>query len=155
MGFVFFFSTYYELFYKEETSSELILICRGENQIDEDENAIRENFKKQEECWNKGSIECYMKAYFHSDSIRTISRGGVTYGYDKIEGNYLKYYPKDKMGKLHFDQMKLTRLSDEFYYVVGRFNLNYPDKDELRQGYFSVIMQKINGQWLMVSDHSS
>lgn len=126
-----------------------------ENQQKIDELAIRENFKKQEECWNEGSIECYMKAYLKSDSIRTISRGGVTYGYDSIEGNYLKYYPKDKMGKLHFDQMTLTRLSDKSYYVVGRFNLKHPDKEELRQGYFSVIMQKIKGEWLMVSDHSS
>lgn len=119
-----------------------------------DEQAIRDNFKKQEDCWNQGSIDCYMTAYLQSDSIRTISRAGITYGFGAIRQNYLHYYPPGKMGRLHFDNFSLTRLSDNYYYVVGRFNLVYPDRKEPVEGYFSVIMQKIGGQWLMVSDHS-
>lgn len=119
-----------------------------------DEQAIRDNFKKQEDCWNGGSIDCYMSAYLMSDSIRTISRSGVTYGYESIRQNYHKHYPPGKMGTLYFDNMRLTRLNDEFYYVVGRFNLVFPEKNEPLQGHFSVLMQKIGGQWLMVSDHS-
>ena len=119
-----------------------------------DERAILDNFKKQETCWNEGSVDCYMTAYLPSDSIRTISRNGVTYGYENIRKNYLKYFPPGKMGKLYFSNLNLTRLSDEYYYVVGRFNLKFPERDEPVRGSFSVIMQKINGQWWMVSDHS-
>lgn len=125
---------------------------KGQHKIEEQ--AILDNFKQQEDCWNEGSIECYMKAYVKSDSIRTISRNGVTYGYEPILQNYLKYYPEGTMGKLHFDQVNLTRLSEEYYYVTGRFNLTQEGKPEPRQGYFSVLMQKIEGRWLLVSDHS-
>lgn len=122
--------------------------------IARDEQAIRNNFKKQEDCWNQGSIDCYMTAYLQSDSIRTISRDGFTYGYAHIRQNYLTYFPSDKMGQLHFDELSLTRLSDDHYYVVGRFNLVLPKREEPYQGYFSVLMQKIDGKWLMISDHS-
>lgn len=120
-----------------------------------DEQAIRENFKKQEDCWNQGSIDCYMTAYLRSDSLRTISREGVAYGYDRIRQNYLTNFPPGRMGRLYFDNLNLTRLSDEYYYAVGRFNLVFPERSEPYQGHFSVILQKSGGRWLMVSDHSS
>ena len=116
---------------------------------------IQENFNKQEVCWNAADIECYMEAYATTEMIQTISRGGVTKGYDTIIGNYKKYYPKDKMGQLHFDQMEFRKLSGKYYYVVGRFNLSYEDQKEPRKGYFSVLMKRIKGQWVIVSDHSS
>ncbi|MCB0575872.1 MAG: serine hydrolase [Saprospiraceae bacterium] len=119
-----------------------------------DEVAIRANFSSQEACWNKRDIDCYMQAYWPSDSIRTVSRDGVTRGFSNIRANYLKYFPPEKMGALHFDNMTLTRLSDNYYYVTGRFNLHYEERSESVHGWFSVLMQKINGQWWMVSDHS-
>lgn len=120
-----------------------------------DEAAIKANFKQQEICWNKGDINCYMQAYVPSDDIRTISRSGVTYGHGPISQNYRKYFPAGKMGQLHFDNMSLTRLSEQYYYVVGRFNLSFKKQNQLTQGYFSVLMEKRNGKWLMLSDHSS
>ncbi len=119
-----------------------------------DEKAVLDNFRQQADCWNKGDIDCYMTAYLHSDSIRTISSGGFTYGYENIRQNYLKHFPAGKMGKLHFDKINITHLGEAACYVVGRFNLAYPDRTELTQGYFSVLMQKMDGKWLMVSDHS-
>ena len=119
-----------------------------------DEQAIRDNFRQQENCWNQGDIDCYMTAYLKSDSIRTISSSGFTYGYENIRQHYFKYFPAGKMGQLHFDKMNLTRLSDAAYYVVGRFNLEFPDREEPVQGHFSVLMQKVDGRWVMVSDHS-
>ena len=119
-----------------------------------DEKAILANFKRQEECWNQGSIDCYMTAYLRSDSIRAITRAGVTRGYEEIRQNYRTSFPPERMGRLHFDEMILTRLSEEYYYVVGRFNLIYPDREEPVRGHFSVMMQRIGGEWLMVSDHS-
>ncbi|MCR9173624.1 MAG: hypothetical protein NXI10_14070 [bacterium] len=121
----------------------------------QDSTAIMQNFKKQEECWNSQDLECYVEAYYPSQSVQTVSRAGVTKGYDAILKDYQKYFPKDRMGKLHFDQMELKRLSDEYYYVVGRFNLTYQVPDTMLQGWFSVLLEKIDGSWYMISDHSS
>ena len=123
--------------------------------FEKDTLAIRANFSQQEACWNKGDLECYMEAYAPDGVIQTISRGGVTQGYQNILSGYKKNFPREKMGQLRFDQIGYTRLTDEYYYVVGRFNLSYPPSDRQFQGWFSVVMKKIDGQWLMISDHSS
>lgn len=120
-----------------------------------DSTAIMLNFNKQEECWNAHDLECYVEAYYHSNDIQTISRAGVTKGYSNILRDYKTYFPADRMGQLHFDEIELKRLSDEYYYVFGRFNLNYQSPDTLYQGWFSVLMEKIDGDWYLISDHSS
>lgn len=120
-----------------------------------DEAGIHENLRRGMECWNEGSVDCYMAVtYPATDSVLTISKSGMTYGYETIRQNYLKYFPKDKMGKLHFDQVKMIRMSDEYYYVIGRFHLTYPEPAPMLSGSFSTIMQKIDGVWMVISDHS-
>lgn len=116
---------------------------------------IINNFNKQEICWNNQDLVCYMQAYSKQNNIQTISKAGITTGYDNILADYHRYFPKDRMGKLHFDNMQLKRLSAEYYYVVGRFNLKPESRDTLYQGYFSVLMQKENDDWFIISDHSS
>ncbi len=120
-----------------------------------DDFKIRNNFKKQEECWNRADIECYMRAYATSEPIQTASRGGITHGYDNIIGDYRKYFPKERMGKLYFDNINTRKLSDELYFVTGRFNLKFPDREDESKGWFSVNMKRIDGEWYMITDHSS
>lgn len=115
--------------------------------------AIMENFRQQEVCWNKQDMHCYCEAYADVDSVRTISSSGVTYGKAHILNNYLKW-PKERMGTLYFDQMNINALDDEFYFVTGRFNLTYPN-DEVRSGFFSAIMIKEDDAWKILTDHSS
>lgn len=127
----------------------------ADHQANMDEAMIRGNFKKQEDCWNAKDIECYMLAYAPEGKIQTASRGGVTYGYDNIISDYRKYFPKERMGNLHFDNITLRRLSDELYFVTGRFNLKYEGREQLSQGWFSANMKRIKGKWYMITDHSS
>ncbi len=116
---------------------------------------IKANFKKQEMCWNNSDLVCYMQAYATTEEIQTISRAGVTKGYDVILKQYQQYFPPERMGKLHFDHMQFRKIGAKYYYVIGRFNLTFAEQEEVRQGYFSVLMKKIKGKWFIVSDHSS
>lgn len=118
-----------------------------------DIDSIHENFRQQERCWNQQDMHCYCEAYADVDSVRTISRVGVTYGKNQILQDYLKW-PKERMGKLHFDQMNITALGQAYYFVTGRFNLTYAN-DEVRSGFFSAIMIKEKGAWKILTDHSS
>ncbi len=115
---------------------------------------IMQNFDFQAQCWNKGDTKCYCDAYADLDSIRTISRAGVTYGKRQILADYQKYFPPERMGHLSFDQFEMERLSAEYYFVTGRFTLSYESRDP-RSGYFSVIMKKIGDEWKIYTDHSS
>lgn len=116
---------------------------------------IMENFKAQERCWNAHDLDCYVEAaYENSPTTKTIGRAGVTYGVENILANYKKYYNDDNMGHLFFDQITMDKITGKVYFVTGRFNLEYEGK-ETRRGYFSGLAKKINGKWLLVTDHSS
>ena len=118
------------------------------------EQAIMANFDQQVKCWNQGDIECYCQGYLKSNETRIVSSRGITSGYEAIVASYKKNWPKERMGKMHFNQVKMDKLSNKAYLVHGRFNLTYPESKPL-SGYFTVIMKKVGGQWLMFADHSS
>jgi hypothetical protein len=123
--------------------------------IHDDSLAIMANFSRQEECWNNGDLECYVSAYHPEEEVQTISSVGITKGMNNVLAQYQRFYPQGRMGNLHFDQMQLKRLSNDYYYVVGRFNLKYDVPDTLFQGWFSVLMKQHQDNWFMLSDHSS
>jgi len=116
--------------------------------------AIRKVLDLQSAAWNRGDIEGYMAGYWHSDSLTFIGKKGITYGWRPTLDNYRKSYPgKEAMGRLRFDILQLKLLSDRYSQVTGRWRLQRKAGD--LEGYFTLLFEKINGQWVIVSDHSS
>lgn len=119
-----------------------------------DEQAIRAILAEQTAAWNRGSIDDFMKGYWKSDSLMFIGQNGVTYGYQNTLDNYKKNYSNaDKMGTLTFDLITVKRLSHEYYFVVGKWHLKRNAGDV--GGHYDLVFRKINGQWVIISDHSS
>ncbi len=119
-----------------------------------DEIAIRNVLAKQSAAWNKGDIEAYMQGYWHNDSLVFVGKHGPTYGYDATLKRYKTSYPDvEKMGKLQFTIVQVKQLSQQYYSVLGKWQLARKAGD--LEGYFTLLFRKINGQWLIVSDHSS
>lgn len=118
-----------------------------------EEAAIRAVLDKQVAEWNKGNIDGYMQGYWDNDSLVFIGRKGPKYGYNTTLENYKKAYPDAAaMGKLSFANLKFERLSNEYYYVMGGWSLQREDSPG---GYFTLLFRKINGKWVIVSDHTS
>jgi len=119
-----------------------------------DETAIRKILKEQTESWNQGNIEEFMKGYWKNDSLMFIGSKGITYGFQNTLNNYRKNYDSpDKMGTLNFKLLKVQRLSPEYYFVVGKWDLTR--KAGNVGGHYDLIFRKINGAWVIISDHSS
>jgi len=115
---------------------------------------IKLQMKFQEENWNIGNIEGFMQAYWKSDSLLFVGAKGPTYGWLKTLSNYKMAYPdKAAMGKLNFELIDLKILSDNYAYMLGSWELKR-EKDTLG-GHFSLLWQKIDGEWKIVSDHTS
>lgn len=105
-------------------------------------------------AWNKGDVEEYMQGYVKSDSLLYVGKTGPKYGWNNTLNNYKKSYPdKQAMGYLSFDIKDVKILSPEYAFVLGAWKLKR-EKDE-PGGYFTLIVQKINGEWKVISDHSS
>ena len=107
--------------------------------------------KNQEEAWNKGDLKGFMRGYWKSDSLKFVGSRGISYGWNNTLGNYKKSYPnKEIMGKLHFDIDLIEKLSEDTYYLIGRYTLTR--KNETPTGYFNLIWKNINGKWYIVTD---
>ena len=119
-----------------------------------EEAKIRKLLLTQTESWNRGDIEGFMQTYWKSDSLMFIGKSGVTRGWQKTLENYKKGYPDTAaMGKLSFDILSVKQLSPESCFVVGKWMLKRSIGDI--SGHYTLLLQKMNCQWVIVADHSS
>lgn len=119
-----------------------------------DENSIRKVLTGQTNAWNKGDLQQFMHSYWQNDLLMFIGKSGITYGWQKTLENYKKGYPDTAaMGKLNFELLQVKKLSVDYYFVVGKWNL-------IRSignvgGSFTLLFRKIKNTWVIISDHSS
>ena len=135
-------------------SSLLFLLLIDVSAQSKDEIAIRSILSTQLNAWNNGNIENFMNGYWESDSLMFIGKSGVTYGWKKTLDNYKRGYPDTvAMGKLTFDILQVKRLSDVYFFVVGKWYLTRSVGDV--DGHFTLLFRKIKNKWVIVADHSS
>ncbi len=109
--------------------------------------------KEQEKAWNEANIEGFMQYYWKSDSLKFIGNKGITYGWEKTLANYKKSYPNaEAMGKLRFTLLECTQTGKKAIYVIGKWELT---KEKPVGGHFTLLWKKIDGKWVIVSDHTS
>jgi uncharacterized protein (TIGR02246 family) len=119
-----------------------------------DETEVRIVLAKQNAAWNRGDVDAFMVGYWENDSLMFIGKSGVTYGYKNTLANYKKNYPDTTvMGKLTFTLIKVKQLSPEYFHVTGKYYLTRTIGDA--SGHFTLLFRKINGRWVIISDHSS
>lgn len=125
------------------------------SQTTKDEREVMEVLGRQNMNWNRGDIDAFMQDYWASDSLMFIGKNGVVYGWKATLERYKKSYPdKATMGNLKFDIQKIDFHSKTACWVLGKWHLTREEKGDVG-GYFTLIFKKINGKWLIVSDHTS
>lgn len=119
-----------------------------------DEAVIRKLLSDQTVAWNNGDVENFMKGYWRNDSLMFIGQSGVTYGWTNTLNNYKRNYPDaSAMGKLSFDILVVKKLSKEYYQVVGKWHLKRTIGD--LSGHYTLLLKKIDREWVIIADHSS
>ena len=106
-------------------------------------------------AWNRGDVASFMQGYWHSDSLVFIGKSGLTYGWQPTLDNYRRSYPDaSAMGQLTFSNLHITPIGAKAAHVVGHWHLTRPAAGDL-QGHFLLVFRRLNGQWVIVADHSS
>ncbi len=119
-----------------------------------EQKAVVAVLESQRLAWNKGNIEEYMQGYWKSDSLVFVGKNGPQYGWNKTLQNYQKSYPnKEAMGELQFNFINIEIIGQDQAFVLGQWKLTR-EKDE-PQGFFTLRLKKIKGEWKVVYDHSS
>ena len=120
---------------------------------DKDIETVKSILNRQSEDWNNGDIEQFMEGYWESDQLKFVGSNGVTYGYKATLERYKKNYPNQKiMGKLKFDIISTEKLAPKVILVVGKFHLTREIGDA--EGFFTLTWKKIDGKWVIITDHT-
>ncbi len=124
-------------------------------QTNNDVSRIKAVLQTQEKLWNEGNIEGFMEFYAKSDDLKFIGKGGVTKGWTATLKRYQTSYPnRETMGTLTFDIQEVDVTASQTAWVLGRWNLKRPNLGDVG-GYFTLLLKKIDGRWLVVRDHTS
>ena len=114
---------------------------------------IIEAMKNYENDWNKGDLESFMKMYTNASTMM-MPTGPA--GLSTIRELYEKKYFNGKMPKqnLHYDELKVTMLGDNYALLTGKFTLSGNNLPE-RSGRYSLVMIYTKDGWKILHDHSS
>jgi ketosteroid isomerase-like protein len=118
---------------------------------------IQARLNAQVAAWNRGNLEGFMAAYWHSPDLTFFSNDSETHGWQPTLDRYRKRYQADQhaMGHLDFQELRIEALGPDTAFVRGRWHLNMTDGRE-PQGMFTLVMRYFPGEgWLIVHDHSS
>jgi len=138
--------------------SVLILVSCSDHNSGAGKADILKNMAAQEKAWNNGDIDGFMDGYWKSDSLMFISGDNVSYGWQMVTDNYeAKYSTKELMGDLTFDVVKLEQLSSTAYIMIGSWKLDRHISNEstVITGKYSLIWRLVDGEWVIVIDHTS
>lgn len=115
---------------------------------------IRKLLAQQVVAWNNGNVEGYMQGYWENDSLLFIGSKGPKYGYKVTLARYKEAYPdKEHMGQLISTITRIQKLNRKHYFVVGKWELQRSMGN--LNGSYTLIIKKIDHQWVIIADHSS
>ncbi len=147
----------------KEFMKQLLLICilfgssyclPAQNLSQDDREAILIVMDHQEQAWNRGDVDAFMEGYWKSDSLVFMGSAGPKYGWDHILQDYKQRYPsRQSMGMLTFYILQLKALNENHAFMIGQWDLRRDGGDI--GGFFTLVWKKINGKWLIISDHTS
>ena len=129
------------------------IIYAQKSTFEEDKTAILKVIQIQEQDWNNGDLNGFMKGYWKSDSLKFYGSSGLTKGWQNTLERYKKVYPtKAETGTLRFVINDISKIESNSYWVMGEYHLTREVGDA--NGVFIIIFKKINGQWKIVADMS-
>ena len=94
-----------------------------------------------------------MAGYWNSPDLTFTSGATFTRGFEPTLQRFRTKYPdKAAMGHLTFSDLEITPLARDAALVLGRWRV---EASKSASGAFSLTMRRIDGQWLIIHDHTS
>ena len=115
---------------------------------------IRSVLRAQQDAWNHGDIDEFMKGYARSRSTAFVSEDTVRRGWDAVRDRYRKKYSdRAKMGLLTFSDLEITPLGSDAAVVLGRWKLKRANDEP--HGRFTLLFRRLPEGWRIIHDHTS
>ena len=131
-----------------------IFICAQQSVYKNDSISIVTKLFKQQDDWNIGDLDAFMKGYLKTEHLVFSGSSGPIYGWKATRDRYKKSYStRQLMGTLDFKILNIISLSDSVAQLQGSFYLKREMEDS--RGFFTLTWLKIKDQWFIISDHTS
>ena len=131
-----------------------IFICAQQSVSKNDSISIVTKLFKQQDDWNTGDLDAFMKGYLKTEHLVFSGSSGPIYGWKATRDRYNKSYStRQLMGILDFEILNIISLSDSVAQLQGSFYLKTDMEDS--KGFFTLTWLKIEDQWFIISDHTS
>ena len=115
---------------------------------------IKQVLTTQQKYWNNGNIDGFMLGYWNSDKFKFTWVNGIEYGWKNALEKYTISYPtKESMGEFIFEILDVKLTSDTTAVLDGEWELIR--KNDNPKGSFTYIFQKIENNWLIISDYTT
>ncbi len=137
----------------------VVLVVRlRQLQAHEGENttAILKVLEDQQEAWNRGDLDGFMKGYWKSEELTFFSDDNVQHGWQETYDRYRKRYQAEgtEMGTLTFEQLQVDPTGPKSALVRGRWLLTFKD-GKTKGGLFTLLFREEAQGWVIVHDHTS
>lgn len=115
---------------------------------------ITQLLKQQDEAWNHGDLDGFIAPYDDTGKLVFVS-SVVIRSSKELKERYEKRYKTGKadFGKLTFSDLQVEELAPGLARTWGKWSVE--QKDKASSGFFTLILQKREGRWRIIHDHSS
>lgn len=122
-----------------------------------DRAAILELLRAQQDAWNRGDLEGFLRGYDPGPDLVFTSGGQSRRGLAETRARYQARYGADRqtMGRLEFEVLDVRALGPGGAVVLGRWRLTLEPSHETRGGVFSLALLRTDAGWRIVHDHTS
>lgn len=117
------------------------------------EGEIRNVLNRQKASWNEKNIEGFMEDYWKSENFTFQSGNNRLHGWEALLSRYKKSYTGENWGELDFTDIEVKVLTKDYAFVLGRWKLAF--KDDVKEGLFTIVFQRMREGWKIIHDHSS
>ncbi|WP_276498007.1 YybH family protein [Pontibacter litorisediminis] len=116
---------------------------------------VRQALEGQISAWNQGDLETAMAFYWNSPDMLWISKNGTEKGYQEVYEMFLQDFPdRGKMGTYTYTPLHIEQLAKEAVYFVFRWMIEL-NGERLMGGVSSQVWKKLDGRWVVTSEHAS
>lgn len=128
-----------------------------------DRAAIVDVLRAQQEAWNRGDLEGFLRGYDPGPDLVFTSGGQIRRGFAETRARYQARYGGDgrrTMGHLEFEILEVRFLGRDGAIVLGRWHLTFPEAASATDhaasgGVFSLAFLRSPAGWRIVHDHTS
>ena len=115
---------------------------------------ITQLLKDQDAAWNRGDLDGFVAPYDDSGKLVFVSTV-IIHSPKELKERYEKRYKTADadFGKLTFSELQVEELAPGFARAWGKWSVE--TKEKTSSGFFTLILQKRDGHWHIIHDHSS